>query len=255
MQELVDVATGTPDLVRLPRKERSAGQHIRSVVNMAMAPIAIKNERLPRTELMLSPLANILHTMSWMHTGQLEKVLTPSSPLVGLLQLLAWRDIGQLVCSERALGAFCQARSLLRYCGLKQALLPTAKDYSLDNCEACLEKLHGYCSGCVMCDNSLTCANCVAVVSALDLPMLPFPHFHRSRCSVSRKNEIAPVMLGDVLCLNCYPGGATEAQGRLLRLLHLYWDLSDGMWGLGAWRAQNVGPNDQGRASANRPAG
>ena len=206
-----------------------------------MAPIALRNKRLPRRELRLSPLANIVHIMSWMHTGQLEEGLTPLSPLVGFLQLLAWKDIHRLVCTERANGAFHQARSLLRYCGLKQALLPPANDFNLDNCEVCLEKLHGYCSGCVMCDNSLACANCVAIVSASDLPMLPFPHFHRFRFSVSRKDETTPVMPGDVLCLNCYPGGATEAQGRLLRLLHLYWDLSDGMWGLGAWRAQSVG--------------
>ena len=237
------MATGTSDLHLCSAKRTpvSVGNLFPTLAHIAMAPIALRNKRLPRPELRLSPLANIVHIMSWMHTGQLEKVLTPSSPLVCFLQLLAWQDIQRLVCTERANGAFYQARSLLRYCGLKQALLPRTSNFTLDNCEVCLAKLHGYSSGCVMCDNSLACANCVTIVAGSDLPKLPFPHFHRFRFSVSRKDETTPVMPGDVLCLNCYPGGATEAQGRLLRLLHLYWDLSDGMWGLGAWRVQSVG--------------
>ena len=73
-----------------------------------------------------------------------------------------------------------------------------------------------------------------------DLSRLPFPRYHRS-FAASRQDETSPVMPGDVLCLNCFPDGASEAQTRSLRLLHLYWDLSDGMWGLGAWREQPDG--------------
>ena len=251
------MATGTSDLHLCSAKRTpvSVGNLFPTLAHIAMAPIALRNKRLPRPELRLSPLANIVHIMSWMHTGQLEKVLTPSSPLVCFLQLLAWQDIQRLVCTERANGAFYQARSLLRYCGLKQALLPRTSNFTLDNCEVCLEKLHGYSSGCVMCDNSLACANCVTFVACSDLPKLPFPHFHRFRYSVSRQEETTPVMSGDVMCLNCYPDGASEAQKRHLRLLHIYWDLSDGMWGLGAWRAQIVGSNDAGGVIASRTTG
>ena len=201
-----------------------------------MAPITLRNKSLPRRENRLSSIADIVHIMSWMRTGPLEDVLTPLSPLVGLLQLLAWSDIHRLVCTERAHCAYHQARTLLGYGRLKHALLPSTRCSVLDNCEVCMAKLHGYSSGCVMCDHALICVDCVTVISVTDLPMLPFPQFHRFFRAMKTEEATSPVRPGDVLCLVCYSARATEAQAHNLRMHDIYWGLSDGMLGTGAWR-------------------
>ena len=201
-----------------------------------MAPMRIWNKSLARNENRLSSLADITHVMSWMQIGPLEAGLTPLSSLVGLLQLLNWSDIHRLVCTERAHRAYHQTRTLLGYCRLKHALVPTTRYFALDNCEVCMAKLHGYLSGCVMCGHSLICMDCVTVVSDADLPMLPFPQFHRFVRAMKSEEATFPVRPGDVLCLICFPAGATETQLHEVRLHGYFCDLTDGMQGLGAWR-------------------
>ena len=217
---------------RLPHKRASCA----TILGADLAPVTLRNERLPRSEQEISPLANILHVMAWLQTGQLEEVITPRSPLVGLLQLLAWSDLHQLVSTERAPCTYHQARALLGYCKQPLAQRPTSKYIALVICEVCLTRLQGFRSGCVMCDHTRICAECVTIITGIDLPLLPFPQFHRfSR--VMKNGEVAsPVRPGDVLCLVCYSAMATEAQAHNLRMHNIYWGLSDGMLGTGAWR-------------------
>ena len=170
-----------------------------------------------------------------MQYSLLETELTPNSPLEGLLQLLLWRDLQQLACTERAHRAYHQARSLLAY-GRRKLAIDTAT-HDIDHCDICLIRLRRFRGNCVMCNSTLICANCVCCVTETAMADLPFPSFH----SIGDKpgNIPEPLRQGDVLCLICYPSGATHAQVHKVRIFGCFSDLMDGMLGYGEWSPLN----------------